>query len=233
MNDASPAPSLPSRRGVLLTGLGLAGAAALWGSGTASAEAAGAPGATADQWSGTTTANGWQVAADDDVTRTRIEGSDASVTLRNGDAATVLAYVARRYHYEIHTLAAGDVTGHTLSRRVTAAYQSNYLSGTALAIRPELYPAGVEGGFFPNELVVLRDILADCEGVVRWGGDERREPKESHFQIDVEPGDATLREVAAKLEGWARTPGRGAGAIDPFAPARRRAAQALQRRQAA
>lgn len=70
-------------------------------------------------------------------------------------------------------------------------HESNYSSETAIAIRPNTYPLGISGGLFPHELIVIRDILAEYDGVVRWGGDERV-PKESHFQVDVPPGDARI-----------------------------------------
>jgi hypothetical protein len=96
----------------------------------------------------------------------------------------------------------------------------------------DLYPAGARGGLFPREAAVVRDILAECEAVVRWG-DDPGTPKEGHFQIHVRPGDAGLRRPAATGEKWNRAPGRGAGAVDPFTPARLRAARAMRARQQA
>ncbi|MFJ8440060.1 hypothetical protein [Kitasatospora griseola] len=64
--------------------------------------------------------------------------------------------------------------------------ESNQSSGTAVQIRPGSYPSGVRGGFYPLEVLTIRDILADCEGVVRWGGDDRV-PDESLFYVDVAP----------------------------------------------
>jgi hypothetical protein len=78
----------------------------------------------------------------------------------------------------------------------------------------------------------VRDILAECDGVVRWGGDDMTHPKDGHFQIDVPPGDARLRAVAAKISGWQDKPGQDAGApADPGSPIRRAAARSLQLRQ--
>lgn len=147
-------------------------------------------------------------------------------------AATVLVHVARRFHYEIGDLTTGDICSYITNRVVVAPFESNYLSGTAIAIRPGYYPAGSAGNLFPTELVVVRDILAECEGVVRWGGDDRSCPKESHFQIDVPPNDPALKRVAAKIAGWNAKPGRGAGVlIDPLTTERRGAAATLGRRQ--
>jgi hypothetical protein len=164
--------------------------------------------------------------------RHRVEGSNVAVGIVEGDVATILLHVARRYHYELDGLEQAELTGHTVDRTVAAAFESNYLSGTAISVRPVVYPLGVEGGFFPQEQVVIRDILADCEGVVRWGGDQAP-AKESHFQIDVRPGAVALARVASKIRGWSSVGDVGAGATDPLAPGRRSAARSLEERQAA
>ncbi|UIX31074.1 hypothetical protein [Streptomyces sp. GQFP] len=140
--------------------------------------------------------------------------------------ATVLLYVARRFSYEIDMLRPGDVQSHTIDRHIGARFESNYLSGTALAIRPLFYPLGADKatGMTEQERTIVQDILADCGDVVAWGGD--LDPvKESHFQIDVPPGDARLSRLAQRIQGWDATPGQGAGSIDAFAPARVRRAR--------
>ncbi|GII92219.1 hypothetical protein [Sinosporangium siamense] len=78
--------------------------------------------------------------------------------------------------------------------------------------------------------MILRDILAECDGVVRWGGDFKV-PKESHFQIDVPPGDKRLDALANRISGWNSTPGEGAGAVDPFTSKRLQAARVMKRKQ--
>ncbi len=97
---------------------------------------------------------------------------------------------------------------------------------------PNAYPTGSAGNLFPQELFVIRDILTECDGGVRWGGDDKNHPKECHFQIDVPPGDAPLRSLGAKIRGWQGKLGQGAGApVDPAASIRRCAAKALELRQ--
>ncbi|MFJ6673193.1 hypothetical protein ACIQMJ_18955 [Actinosynnema sp. NPDC091369] len=160
-----------------------------------------------------------------------VEGSNASVTLLSGPSAVVLLHVARRYHYEVATLRAGDITGYAEPPAGTP-FAADYRSGTAIAVHAARYPVGATGGLFPHELAVVRDVLAECEGVVRWGGDFRKTPKEGHFRLDVRPGDPALARVAAEVGGWAEEPGRAAPA-DPFAPGRRQAAERLAERQIA
>ncbi|WP_031505771.1 M15 family metallopeptidase [Streptomyces megasporus] len=182
-------------------------------------------------WNKSSTENGWPVLRE--AESFVIEGSDQRVSLAGGDAAVVLLHVARRFHYEIDSLRDGDVHGWTAAREIAQPYESNHLSGTAVAIRPLAYPAGSKGNLYPNELVVVRDILAELDGVVAWGGDFGT-PKESHFEIAVTPGHPRLKGVARKIRGWNDGPGNeGAGATDAFLPKRLDEARAFERRTAA
>lgn len=232
----TPVPGAGFARRRFIAVLGIAGgAAAAWSGNLTPAEAATTPQTT--RWTKGTSQNGWPVQTGhgpgNAVTPQRLEGSNASVAILSGDVATVLLHVARRFHYEIATLGSGQIHGHTTDRTVTGAFESNYLSGTAIAIRSHQYPPGAKGCLFAQEVAVVRDILAECEGVVRWGGDDAKTPKEGHFQIDVRPGDARLKKVAAKIGGWAEKPGKGAGVpVDPYVRQRRKAAKDLADRQA-
>lgn len=192
-----------------------------------------APDAT--RWKRKVSANGWPIEPEA-VARFRVEGSGTSVGLRAGDAAIVLLHVARRWHYEIAPLDTGEgggVASHTRNRKVRADFESNYLSGTALALHRTAYPLGGSEKPWPHQVEIVRDILLDCEGTVAWGGD-LKPVKASHFHIAVRPGDEALARVAAKLDTGGHT-GRPraqtAGTVaDPATPARRRRAKAMPRR---
>ncbi|MEU3711999.1 hypothetical protein [Streptomyces catenulae] len=187
-------------------------------------------GAEPHAWKGKQSRNGWPVLAQ--APSHRIEGSSQKVRLAEGDASVILLHVARRFHYEIDSLRAGDVHGWTAHANVTEPYESNYASGSALVIRPLCYPSGSKGNFYPNELVVIRDILSELDSTVAWGGDFKV-PKESHFELTLRPGHPRLKGVARKIHGWQTDPGNhGAGAIDAFDPRRRRVARAFERRMA-
>ncbi|MGO1057260.1 M15 family metallopeptidase [Crossiella sp. CA198] len=160
-------------------------------------------------------ANGWEMEAGADIggsiwTRP-ITGSPVTVALRIGAVAVVLTHVVRRFHYEIGALNSGEALGYQEEASVTG-YETNHASGTAVDLRPGWYRPGVSGGFLPAELVVLRDVLRDCEGIVSWGGDRVR-PDEGHFQIEVGPDDPRLAKVAAKIQDWNSKPGKGAGVL--------------------
>ncbi|GAB3496554.1 hypothetical protein [Amycolatopsis cihanbeyliensis] len=206
--------SINRRRFLTLGGATLGGAAVL-----ASAPAIAQAVPATSTWRGTVSGNGWPVLDRDEAERFRIEGSTLSVRLAPA-AAPVLLYVARRFLYEIESqVQPGEITGHTTDRHLRAGYESTYLSGSGIAIRPLLYPLGAKDGFFEDQQIVIRDILADCEGIVAWGGD-LNPVKESHFHITAPPAGARYQQLVAKLRGWDTDPGKGAGSIDAFAPER-------------
>ncbi|GAA2560136.1 hypothetical protein GCM10010435_34290 [Winogradskya consettensis] len=149
-----------------------------------------------------------------------VEGTDATVQLLPGPAATVFLYAARRFHYEIDTLHAGDLVGST----------------DALDLRPGWYAPGVTGGLLPYQVTVIRDIIAECDGLLAWGGDAAV-PQEGRFTLTVAPGNARLRALAGRLSGslsGSLTRGRrsarvGAGTALPYTEARRRRAEKIQK----
>ncbi|MEU3253200.1 hypothetical protein [Streptomyces sp. NPDC006997] len=180
---------------------------------------------------GRPSANGWEMqkAVDDDgdIVTCPVAGTGLTVALRMGDVETVLVHVVRRFHYELDALRAGEeplpLQGWVVPSAVRDSRrpESNQASGTAVVIRPGSYPAGARGAFSAGQELVIRDILADTEGVVRWGGDDRR-PQEGLFYLGVPPGDARLSQVAAKIRGWSLTPGAGAGVVPDVTDASRR-----------
>ncbi|MFG2403553.1 twin-arginine translocation signal domain-containing protein [Streptomyces brevispora] len=183
--------------------------------------------------------NGWEMETATDkggavwtrpVPGTPIEG----VAVRIGAVETVLVHLVRRFHYEVDALRKGDVTGWRRPGEVRPRLaEANQASGTAVQIRPGHYPLGARGGYFPQQQIVVRDILAELEGVVRWGGDDKR-PDESLFYLAVKPGDRLLDTVARKIRGWSDQPGEGAGGpVDVLSAERRSAAKALAREQRA
>ncbi|MFV2104426.1 twin-arginine translocation signal domain-containing protein [Micromonospora sp. LOL_024] len=186
----------------------------------------------AGKWTRTVSANGWQITPTA-ISTYRVEGSGASVALRQG-AAAVLLHVARRWHYEIAPLDTGEgggIVGYTTRRTVQADFESNYLSGTAMALHPTAYPAGGSERLWPHHEAIVRDILVDCEGTVIWGGD-LRPAKASHFQLVARPGDKALARVSARLDASEQTnlSEQTAGAVaDPATSARRDRARRMPR----
>ncbi|WP_331748071.1 hypothetical protein OG520_40905 (plasmid) [Streptomyces sp. NBC_00984] len=172
------------------------------------------------EWIGRKSANGWAILTE--ATKYQVQGAPKlTVRLAKGPAATVLLYVVRRYAYEIDMLRPEELTGHTTDREVGAAFESNYLSGTAVAIQPMLFPLGgtAANGMSELAVTVVEDILADVGEVVAWGG-ELAPLKQSHFHIATPPGDRRLEALADRISGWNSQPGKGAGSIDAFTSSR-------------
>lgn len=180
-----------------------------------------------ETWTADHSDNGWAIDAGV-VEPFRVEGSPATVRLHPA-AATLLLHLARRWHYEVLPLrGSGDVQGHRADRAVRAAYESNFLSGTALSL------PGAGDGLWPHERQVVRDILADFEGVVRWGAD-LLPVAANHFQIDRGPDSEDFRRLTGALRDRSvRRRGQRPGAVDdPAAPVRRDRAQHLAKAQGA
>ncbi|MFJ5867722.1 hypothetical protein ACIQEY_25380 [Streptomyces parvus] len=221
MSDIDTTP--PTRRRVLTIGTAVAAGSMLWAPSAAAAVRRGPEPAEAAEpaaWTARRSANGWPVL--DKAPSHRVEGAGKlSVRLADSDVATVLLHVVRRYCYEVEMLDPLDVAGHRADRKVGADLESNQLSGTALTIKSTHYPLGAPAGNGMSEaqITVIQDILADCQGVVAWGG-EMTPLKQSHFQIDVPPHDSRLRSLVARINGWDERPGQGAGSIDAFQPTR-------------
>ena len=165
-------------------------------------------------YTGTFTPNGWpvnrQAGIGGSVWPRPVVGTGASVEVSMGEVEEVLVHVLRRFHYEIATLGPGDIVGFRTAAGLRGQ-QRNHASGTAVDVLPGHYPAGSAGNFYPAQLAVIRDVLKQCQGVVRWGGDFKT-PDEAHFQIGVSPGNPALSRLAATLRRWRETAGQGAGA---------------------
>ncbi|MFI6655245.1 hypothetical protein ACIBL8_06995 [Streptomyces sp. NPDC050523] len=220
-----PSPA-PTRRVLLRTATGLACAAAAVPALATAAEAADSPGpskpALADSRpsrshprTGSNSVNGWPMEKGADIggavwTRA-LPGTGATVAMRLGAASAVLVHVISRYHYEIAALEPDDVQGFKAPRGLTG-FWTNYASGTAVAIRPGAHPPGVTGSLFPAQRAAIADIVADCAGVVRWGGTFNT-PYEAHFQIDVPPSDDRLARLADRIGRRNLTLGQGPGTL--------------------
>ncbi|MFH8620480.1 hypothetical protein ACH4A8_01025 [Streptomyces vietnamensis] len=180
--------------------------------GTGAATAA-APGARRPKRPATS-ANGWTIQTnvdrDSQVWTRSVSGAGLTVPVWIGDVETVLLHVVRRFHYEVEELHAGDLAGWRPAKEVRRRHpESNLASGTAVRIRPGI--GATRGTLFPLQTDAVRAILADCDGVVRWGGDDKP-VDESLFYIAVGPLDQRLVDLAARIREWNATPGQGAGA---------------------
>ncbi|MFD5466065.1 hypothetical protein ACFWIQ_25000 [Kitasatospora sp. NPDC127059] len=182
-----------------------------------------------------TSANGWTIEKEANHVSTvwtrQVAGTGLSVDVRIGDVEEILVHLIRRFHYEVEELPSGDLLGwQEIGGLRAKSPESNLASGTAVRVRPG---ASAKGGLFAYQELVLRDVLADCQGVVRWGGDDD-EVDESLFYIALGPDDRRVNRLADRLRAWGARPGEGAGTpVDVLSPARRTEATSLARTQRA
>ncbi|MEV8023061.1 twin-arginine translocation signal domain-containing protein [Streptomyces sp. NPDC086554] len=180
-----------------------------------------------------TSANGWSLEKEANHVSTvwtrPVPGTSLKLDIRIGDAEAILLHVIRRFHYEVEQLHPGDLVGwQRIDKLSENLPESNLASGTAVRIRPG---AAAKGSMFPLQEIVVRDILADCESVVRWGGDDNP-VDEALFYLDRSPDSHQVRDLARKLRQGEVTAGQGAGTtVDPLSKARRERAQRLARQQ--
>jgi len=132
-----------------------------------------------------TSQNGWTVdktgALQD---RTAVHGVTFPNGVRRGDVATVLFYVAGRFHREVEPLHPGWCWGWFVKVIEGSTSISNHASGTAIDLNAPNHPIARSGTFSGAKVKAIRRILADCDGVVRWGGDYSGRKDEMHFEIN-------------------------------------------------
>ncbi|HEX6968860.1 MAG TPA: M15 family metallopeptidase [Micromonosporaceae bacterium] len=147
-----------------------------------------------------TSQNGWKASRDKaaiGIVSPRVAGVDFPGGVRGGDVATVLMYVATQFDRRVEPLHAGWCWGYAYKQIEGSSTLSNHASGTAIDINAPDHPMGRRGTFSGKQVREIHKILAECEGVVRWGGDYSGRPDEMHFEINRPPKD--VARVAAKI----------------------------------
>lgn len=122
--------------------------------------------------------------------------------VRAGDVHTIFQYLAERLHAEVEPVYregwhAQDDWGYNYRLNRNAGNLSCHASGTAIDYNATRHPNGRRGTFTPEQVLAIRRILADLDGVVRWGGDFLGTPDEMHWEI-IGSGAAVAR-VAARI----------------------------------
>lgn len=158
----------------------------------------------------TVSQNGWEVLATAPAA-IGVPGTPVRLRVRDGDVATVLGEVARRFHLEVEplTYAVPEAPGYddwgwaVRNVRGSSTSISNHASGTAIDLNATRHPRGVRGTFTRRQIRAVRAILADLvdgrtrQPVVRWGEDYTTTVDGMHFEIN---GDvAAVARVAARL----------------------------------
>ncbi|BCQ05892.1 hypothetical protein B6N42_01935 [Cutibacterium avidum] len=173
-------------------------------------------------------ANDWPIGAA--AAAQTVEGAGIDVTLTTGAPSVVLLHALRRINYELVSLRPGDVAGLQHDRNVASPQRSNLLSGTAFLFRESFLPYGSTGNLFPDEVVVLEDIVAESRGVLAWGG-HLRVPDQSLIYLAKGPTSPEVGRLQSHFDMVDHVDASGgAGTIDAYLPERRAVARRELRR---
>lgn len=117
--------------------------------------------------------------------------------VRSGDVHVVLAYLCRRFNAEVEPIDKASSWGYANRAVRGAADYSNHASGTAVDFNAPRHPLAAVGTFTAAQRAAIGRILADLEGVVRWGGNYAGRKDEMHFEVIGRPSD--VARVAARI----------------------------------
>jgi len=146
--------------------------------------------------------NGWSAIPDrTGIVTYTVPGTQVKLPLRQGDAATLLLYVASRFDKEVENIDVAE--GHSVPDDWGYAYRnirgatrlSNHSSGTAMDLNATQHPLGTTGNFTAAQVTRIHKILSATGGTVRWGGDYSGRKDPMHFEVN-----ATAAQVRAALK---------------------------------
>ena len=149
-----------------------------------------------------TSYNGWPANSDPaaiDVDK----GFDVNgVTFPGGikadDASTVLGYVFRELDARVEEAIPGWCWGYTYKANTNNPSQlSNHASATAGDYNAPYHPNGGAQYEGWDDVAGVRAILAEVDGVIRWGADYTGTKDSMHFEVNCDP--AELARVADRL----------------------------------
>lgn len=150
--------------------------------------------------------NGWLVVTNKQLNNNNFPGTGANPApgVLIGGVATVLHYVGQQFDDRVEPLTDGWCWGYANRNVIGGSDISNHASGTAIDLNAPKHPLGKSGTFSAAQVEAIRQILAECGGVVRWGGDYSGRKDEMHFEIIADA--RTVAEVALRLSDGGSAP---------------------------
>lgn len=152
-----------------------------------------------------TSGNGWPASPD---LRTRVIEPVSGVRLAivdNDNVADLFTYLVQQFHKRVDDVTKPhpkDDWGYEYRPNVNNPSRlSNHSSGTAIDLDATEHPNAVQTAktYSSQQISTVHKILAEMDGVIRWGGDYSGTPDAMHFEINVQPGDPRLAAAAHKV----------------------------------
>jgi hypothetical protein len=103
-----------------------------------------------------------------------------SIQIQKGQPTQILRALVADYNAFIEPVRDADCACYTPTNSVST---SNHLNGTAVDIRWDSHPFHVKQTFTPEQMKVVREVLAFYEGTVFWAGDWTDPIDEMHWQL--------------------------------------------------
>ncbi|MGH3942617.1 MAG: peptidoglycan-binding protein [Pseudonocardiaceae bacterium] len=145
--------------------------------------------------------NGWPANDRSLVASRRVPGTGVHLTVRTDVVGELLLYLAAQFDRRVEDIdnarGALDDWGYAERPIRGGTVLSNHASGTAIDLNAPRHPLGATATFSPAQVREIREILTECGGVVRWGGDYTGRKDEMHFEINA--GSSAVAAAAARL----------------------------------
>jgi hypothetical protein len=131
----------------------------------------------------TTSQNGWPI--DPARASRNVPGTGVNLVVVDGPGGDILLYVATQFNQRVEGLDTSPPDDWGYAHRVIAGTStwSNHASATAIDLNATRHPQGRRGTFTAGQVQVIRQILAECQGLIRWGGDYSGTVDEMHWEI--------------------------------------------------
>jgi len=127
----------------------------------------------------------------------------------SGDVHTIFDFFCDRFEKLVEPITKGHSWG--WSPRPVRGYAdvwSEHAAGTAIDINAPAHYMGKSGTFTAKQVEGIRQVIAECGGLIIWGGDWKHRPDEMHFELKADA--ANIARVAglirAQRAGTAPTP---------------------------
>jgi hypothetical protein len=136
-----------------------------------------------------------------------VDGESFAPGVRAGDVHDVFEYLATQMDLRVEPIYApgwhtADEWGYYYKPSANSpSLLSCHSSGTAIDYNATRHPNGKRGTYTAAQVATIRQILAELEGIVYWGGDAwgNGTPDEMHFEIKTGVSAAAVARVAAKI----------------------------------